>query len=672
MTGIFRAPVSGGVDLAGLVQYVARWQASGWATSVNALMAAAHAAGGGAVWVPSPASAGQVYTAEVEILCKNYTNVWLILGPGVVIRRAPSWTQTATLSAGSDVVTLTSGTTAGYTVAFYASIYVVGAGVQDPSTILSVTNSTTFRLSKTATASGPVTLAFHPGHNVYRLEDSTRCGILAPFGNATIDGNAVDKPAVLEAVDTDSIGNCIRVYNASHFVFDGINLINAEWHGIIGAGNCQGIRITNIWAENNGFRGVHLHGEVTPVEQLFDAVYDNITVKSNGRIAWTVNGQELNTGLFFVFNDMHRIQIGRVRAIDEPGIGIHITGRSNGVPVCDQISAQSLQATDCAVGVGIFQGPTGLHVGSLQSKGRCIPITGCTLGTGTQALPKYNHLGGYVSGALMQSILIPAGTDITQIKRGHACYVHDISGGANLNVRLTVWSVDAANRLIWVYREGALTTRPWAVGADGTTQPIVVWTCRQTGLYLSTNAANSLTTDDISIASIDIEGAGQRAISTDLTAGARTLRRARFASINVRDCHDGPTLNCFEDLWIGAYTATGCGNRRTGNDTATSGLTIGDGTGIVINKFTSVSKGSGSWTRTNAGELLINATASRVKVFDITAENGNASNFSVQHYTNGTAPVMLGDPRNASGVWITPTAVGTGTNVVVQRYGHTS
>lgn len=657
--------------LAGLLHYVARWKASGWASSVNALMAAAHAAGGGAVWVPAPASAGQVYVAEREIL-NEYDNVWLILGPGVWIQRAPSWTATGTLAVGATAVTLTSGSTAAMTVGFYGSLFVDGAGVPNGTTVGSVTNSTVFSLTKPATAAGTVTLTFHPGHNVYRMEDATHGGILAPFGTATIDGNAVDKPPVLEAADVDSIGNCVRVFNASHFIFDGLRLINAEWHGMIGAGMVQGGRVTNIWAKNNGFRGVHFHGEITPVETLYDMVYDNITVEANGRICWQVAGQELNTGFFGVFNDMHRVRVGSLRAINETGIGLHLTGRSNGVPVCDQINVGSLQATDCAVGIGIFQGPTGLHVGSVQSKGRCIPIAGCTLGTGTQALPKYNPLGGYVSGALMQSILIPAGTDITQIKRGHGCYVHDISGGANLNVRLTVWSVDEANRLIWVYREGAITTRPWAVGADGTTQPIVIWTCRQTGLYLSTNAANSLTTDDISIASIDIEGAGHRAMSTDLTAGARTLRRARFASINVRDCHDGTTLNCFEDLWIGAYTATGCGNRRTGNDTATSGLTIGDGAGLVINKFTSISKGSGSWTRTNAGELLINATASRVKIFDITAENGNASNFSVQYYTNGTAPVMFGDPRNASGGWITPTAGGTGTNVVVQRYGHTS
>jgi hypothetical protein len=625
------------------------------AGELNALMAAMSAAGGGSVLFPPSATP---YVFDEELLMAS--NVTIILSPGVVITRPDPFTLTCTTANGSPNVTVTGGDTSRLKVGFYAAQYITGTGIPLATRVSAVVGAQSFQLDKPATATGPVTLTFHWAHNVIRRDGVTNARIMAPWGRATIDGNGASSPITFDSAD--ALRNCIRTANCTDIETSGLMLQNAHYHGEIGTTNAGKIRLSNILTQNNGFRAVHYHGD-SPTSAITDFFADEIESYQDGWKAWTIQGDQLNTGIFLTFDNTTRQQIGRLRVRRCAGGGVMLTGNISSGVRSNKIRYDSIACEDVAVPLVTQNGLKGVQL-NIQASGSLITCPATILGTGTSQLPLWQSNGSaYVVGALMASMVLPAGTDMGRLYIGQAVYLQDIAGG--LDVKLAIWSVDAATRTIQVFNYNSPTTRPWQVGSDGASVLATIWTSRGPGWYLSGNVGNNMELQDIHVGSAQFDGIGDKSITCLNQGAVRYIHGLKIDSLSVRDCYSGSYLYCVRDFYIGSSSESGTGNRRTGNDNVSAGFYVNNSEDGFIGKLRGVSLTVGGMTRNAGCSLYLDAATNNIKVMDITAENSNGSALVVQAI--GTN-LMLGDPRNASGATFTPFTTG-GTNVSVFRYG---
>jgi hypothetical protein len=628
------------------------------AADISGYLRTLSAAGGGTVLFPPSTTP---WILDDEILMAN--NTAIILSPGVTITRPDPFTLTCTTVSGSPNVTVVDGTTSSIKTSYYKAHYVVGTGIPVAARISSVTDGTRFMLDANATASGTVTLTFHYAHNIIRRSGIINTRIIAPWGRATLDGNAVLSP--FEFASTDAIRNCIRTENCQDVETSGLLLTNAHYHGEVGTTNVGKVRINNVRTYRNGYRGIHYHGD-SPSSAIADVQIDDIEVDSDGWKAYQVQSDQLNSGFFVVYDNMSRVQIGKVRVKGCPGLGVHLNGNISTGVRSGGITYSSIVCENVGVPVGLFNGLRGISIDSVQARGKLYTFANSTLGSGTSQLPLILNATGYVSGALMQSIDLPVGTDMTTLDIGYGVFLQDVTGG--LDVRLAIWSIDATNRRIWVYNYATPTARPWVIDNDGlTTATVTIWTCRGPAVIITGSDSNSQDLQDIRIGSVQCDTIGGKTLSaTNLGASVRYINGLHIGSYSARDCYSGVYLYNFTDLCVGAFSAIGSGNRRTGNDSANVDLTLLNAAGGTIGRAHIVSKTSGSMTRNGATLLALNsANISNIKIFDVVVENGNASAFAID-WTN-SVNVMLGDPRTTAGTALTPT--GTATNGSAFRYG---
>jgi len=633
---------------------------SATAADITGYLAALSAAGGGSVLFP-PSTAPWVL--DDEILMSSNTTI--LLSPGVTITRPDPFTLTCTTVSGSPNVTVVGGDTSRIKTTYYKAHYVVGTGVPVAARISSITDATRFVMNANATASGTVTLTFHYTHNIIRRSGVTNARVIAPWGEATLNGNAAASP--FEFAATDAIRNCIRTENCQGVETYGVLLTNAHYHGEIGTTTTGRVRINNVRTFRNGYRGLHYHGD-SPSSLVADVQMDDIEINADGWKSYQVASDQLNSGLFVVYDNMSRVQIGKVRVKGCPGLGVHLNGNIASGVRSGGISYGSIVCENVGVPVGLFNGLRGVSIGSVQAKGTLYTFANSTLGSGTSQLPLIANASGFVAGALMQSIDLPVGTDMTTMDIGYGVFLQDATSG--LDVRLAIWSVDAPNRRIWVYNYASPTTRPWVIGNDGlTTVTVSVWTCRGPAVMLVGSDTGAQDLQDISIGSLQCDAVGGKTLnSTNLGGSVRYINGLHIGSYSARDCYGGIALYNFTDLQIGSVSAVGSGNRRTGNDSTNSDLLLQNCNGGTLGRVHLVSKGSGGMTRNGSALLQVNnANTSNIKAMDVVAENGNASAFAIDW--SNSVNVMLGDPRTTAGTALTPT--GTATNGSAFRYGLT-
>lgn len=630
------------------------------AAELNAIMNQLSAYGGGSLLFP-PSTAPWVFDEELLVP----SNVTVILCPGVRITRPDPFTLTGTTTNASTAVTLTTGTTSDLKIGYYKAQYVVGTGIPVATRVNTVSSRAVFNLSTNATASGTVSLTFHYAHNIFRRSGATNVRIMAPWGRATLDGNGIASPLTFDSAD--ALRNCIRTENCTDVETSGLMLTNAHYHGEIGTTNAGVIRVNNVRTLRNGFRGIHFHGD-SPSTTIADVQMDDIEICQDGYKAWTIQSDQLSSGLFVVFDNMSRVQVGKVRVKDVPGYGVHISGNISGGVRSGMVSYESIVCENVGLPLGTINGARGVRIGSVQARGKLITVTGCTLGSGTQPLPLWLNGSGYVASALMQVITLPGGTDMTQFAIGHAVYLQDVTSG--LNVKLAVWSVDSANRQLYVFNYSSPTTRPWVIGNDAATGvTATIWTSRGPGWFLNGSDTNNLDLQDITVSVAQFDTIGDQAIAA-LNNGTsyRYINGLKIGELSMRDCYRGCYLYNFTDLHIGSVTSNNSGNRRTGNDTANNDLLLLNGAGATIGRVHLVASGSGSMTRNGATLFTLNtANISNVKVFDTVVQNQNSTGLGID-WTN-SVNVMLGDPRTTAGAALTPT--GAATNGSAFKYGLT-
>lgn len=625
------------------------------AAELNAVMAALSAAGGGSVLFPPSAVP---YAYEEELLMAS--NVTIILSPGVTISRPDPFTLTCTTTNGSANVTVTGGDTSRLKTGFYAAQYITGTGIQLATRVNSVTGSQSFQMDKTATASGSVTLTFHWAHNVIRRDGVTNARIMAPWGRATIDGNGATSPITFDSAD--ALRNGVRTANCIDVETSGVTLQNAHYHGEIGTTNAGRIRLSNILTQNNGFRGVHYHGD-SPASAITDFFADEIESYQDGWKAWTIQGDQLNTGIFLTFDNMSRQQIGRLRVRRCAGSGVMLTGNVPSGTRSSKIRYDSIVCEDVGVPLVTQNGLKGVQL-NIQASGSLITCPATILGTGTSQLPLWQSNGSaYVVGALMASMVLPVGTDMARLYIGQAVYLQDIAGG--LDVKLAIWSVDTATRTIQVFNYNSPTTRPWQVGSDGASVLATIWTSRGPGWYLNGNVGNNMELQDIHVGSAQFEGIGDKSIACLNQGAVRYIHGLKIDALSIRDCYSGAYFYCLRDFHFGSVSESGTGNRRTGNDNTNHGFYANNCEDGYIGKLRGVSLTVGSMTRNAGCSLYLDAATNNIKAMDITAKNSNGSALVVQAI--GTN-LLLGDPRDDAGAAFAPYTTG-GTNVSVFRYG---
>lgn len=627
------------------------------AAEITAMIGELSVAGGGSVLFPPTPTA---WAFDEELLMAS--NVSIILSPGVLITRPDPFTLTCTTTSGSANVTVTAGDTSRLKTGFYSAQYITGTGIQLATRVSLVTGLQSLQMDKTATASGSVTLTFHWAHNVIRRDGVTNARILAPWGRATIDGNGATSPITFDSAD--SLRNCIRTANCSDVETSGVMLQNAHYHGEIGTTNAGRVRLSNILTQNNGFRGVHYHGD-SPSSAITDFFADEIESYQDGWKAFTIQGDQLNTGIFLTFDNMTRQQIGRMRVRRCAGAGVMLTGNISAGVRSNKIRYESIVCEDVAVPLVTQNGLKGVQL-NIQASGTLITCPATILGSGTSQLPLWQSNGSaYVVGALMASMVLPVGTDMTRLYIGQAVYLQDIAGG--LDVKLAIWSIDAATRTIQVFNYNSPTTRPWQIGSDGASVLATIWTSRGPGWYLAGNVGSNLELQDLHIGSAQFDGVGDKAIACLNQGAVRYIHGLKIDALSVRDCYSGAYFYCLRDFHFGSVSESGTGNRRTGNDNTNHGLYVNNSEDGCIGKLRGVSVTVGSMTRNAGCSLYLDSATNNIKAMDITAKNSNSSALVVQAI--GTN-LLLGDPRDDVGTTFAPYTTG-GTNVSVFRYGLT-
>lgn len=614
--------------------------------------------GGGAVLFPR---SNIPWVLDDEILMSSNTSI--ILSPGVRITRPDPFTLTCTTTNGSKTVTITGGDTSRLKTGLHSAQMVTGAGVPINTSIESIVSQTVFTMDKTATASATVTLTFHWAHNIIRRQNTNNTRILAPWGRATLDANGLSGP--ITGSQDDYRRNCIRTAYCTDAETRGVLLTNAFFHGEIGVNNCGKINLEDIQTYRNGYRGVHYHGD-SPSFVIEDLTADKLESLEDGQIAFQVQGNDWNTGIFITYDSCRRYQVGRVRARRAPGLGVHLNGNIAGGVRSTQISYGSIVAEDCYFGVGLFNGLRHCNINSIQAKGTITQIAGVTLGNATSQLPRYNSSGVFIPGAIMMPMVMPGGTDMSQFYRGMVVLLQDVAAVRSMARR--VWSVDAATRTLMVFADDNGASRPWDIALDNTTTTVTFGTMRN-ALLLSTSSDGTQQMQGISIDVLQAEGVAGRPIACNaFGAGVFAADNLRFGAIHLRDCIDGVVLANVQSPYIGAFFSRNIADRRTGNDTSSVDLLFNRCDGVHVGKFDARSTGTGSTTRTNAALLQFVNANSNIKVFDVLAQNGNGSNFAVDW--SSCTNIVIGDFRNAAGTSLTP--VGTvAANGSVFRYGLT-
>jgi len=135
---------------------------------------------------------------------------------------------------------------------------------------------------------------------------------------------------------TDNEGNCVTVRGntstsfAHDFTFENLECKNAAFHGIACYESVYAFSITGCRLHDNGFRGVHVHGNglaLTADSRRF--IVSNNRVYNNGQGL----GNASNTGIFVVYLNAHEILVTNNIVYNEPGPGIALFGDGAGAIV---------------------------------------------------------------------------------------------------------------------------------------------------------------------------------------------------------------------------------------------------------------------------------------------------------------------------------------------------
>jgi hypothetical protein len=139
-------------------------------------------------------------------------------------------------------------------------------------------------------------------------------------------------------------------YYCRDFFIRNVEVKNNLFHGIACYDGCYGFDITECRAHDNGFRGIHVHAESTPITKQSA---EKFSVSANRCYQ---NGRALGTGgssgLFVFYDNCHDALIDRNLVYDEPNFGLWAYGGAGSdLLPCDNAIFSNNRIRNCGGGI---------------------------------------------------------------------------------------------------------------------------------------------------------------------------------------------------------------------------------------------------------------------------------------------------------------------------------
>lgn len=610
-------------------------------------------------------------------------NVHIEFEPGTSIKMRDSFTALATLVNGNTRVSIrdTTGIAVGMYVGDEAGSLSAGTpfgSIPWGCTVSSV-NATSVVLSSAPTSSGSATLRFYPNENCIRATQVDGWSLTCRGGWATIDGN-IAHAYPWPTASSDATRNAIRIVSCNDWLIDGIEGANAFWHGLIGVGEMQGVRVNRYRGTGNGFRGIHIHGEAVSgntTPEVSNMFFGDIEVNGNGvKSFYARQGSEYNSGCFVVFENCRNVQVQSVRAINERGLGVHLSGAAGAFASAGDFSRQiqfnQIQTDNCNIGVGLFAGVSNVQFGSVVARGYHAQIAACATLDSANTTNYYVDDSGAVQTLTTRTVQLPAGSIAAHgIREGFWCYATDGTGFPTDGCQ--VWSVSegtgtGGTDLIEVFDPLSQTGNPYTTAVG--TVALQICGGATYGMFLSTTVATGVI-DNVHVGSLHVDGYGRSGVASNLSSSEYRYRRISFGEMTIRYCgRQGNILSSVNGLSIGKMHTENCALQKMDNS---SGSSSGGNTNFLQNcvnfSIRDLSRAqTAAWSDYNEalrcddkcrnGHIWPTALTANVGAgFDVmnilttagAGDNGNGF----------TGPVYIYNPRNSDGTLIAVNTVAT-------------
>lgn len=476
------------------------------------------------------------------------TNTNIVLAPGTVIKLVGKSAPTSTWTTANAVVAVN--TVAGLKVGMHVSDPLASLAAGNPvgriprgTTILSINPAAkTVTLSATPTGAGVAeALNFHPRSNVIIGTNVSNFSLTCPGGWATLDGNGSNSYPYNVGQD-DGLRNVLRLVSPVDWQIDGIESVNAFYHGMIVAGQFSGARVSRYRGRNNGFRGLHMHGEAivngSATPECRDNWYGRVELSGNGWAAFNncKGGDELNSGLFAIFDNVINTQIDTIVIKNEYGHGVHIAG--GGGAFVPNFPAQKAQfgnviVENCGIGLGIYDQTRHIQISNLLVTGSSISIASATFFADASTLAYSYDYSGTLSSYATRRIEMPAGSiDANSLRPGMRVF----ASGGTTGMPTYGTIISSVSRgtgasgadVIWVFNQDIPANDPYTTA--GTTT-LYVRGCRDHGMFIST-PVNTIVRN-IKFGRITMDNPGRYGIYTNYTSSQHRYYDVDFGNVSI-------------------------------------------------------------------------------------------------------------------------------------------
>lgn len=610
-------------------------------------------------------------------------NVHIEFEPGTTIKMRDSFTALTTLVNGNTRVSLrdTTGIAVGMYVGDEAGSLSAGTpfgSIPWGCTVSSV-NATSVVLSAAPTSSGSATLRFYPNENCIRATEVDGWSLTCRGGWARLDGN-LSHAYPWPHSSQDNTRNALRIVSCNDWLIDGIEGANAFWHGLIAVGQIEGARVNRFRGVGNGFRGIHFHaeavsGDTTP--EFKNLFFGDIEVNGNGvKSFYTRQNSEHNSGCFVVFNNTRDVQIQSVRAIDERGLGVHLSGASGDFATAGDYSREiqigQVQTDNCNIGLGFYNGIRKVQIGAVTARGSHALISSCATLDAANTDTYYVDDSGNVQTVKTRTVQLPAGSISTYgIRESFWCYATDGTGFPTDGCQ--VWSVSegagaGGTDLIEIFDPVTESNSPYT-SVVGTVSLQICGGATYGAFFNGTVSTGVI--QDINVGSLHVDGYGRNGIASNLSTSEYRYRRVNFGEMTLRYCgRYGNYLASCDGLTVGKMHTENCSLQKMDNP---SGSTSGGATNFLqncvnftIQNFSRLQ--SAAWTDYNEA-LRLDDKCRNGHIWPLALSANVGAGLDVMNVLttagagdngNGfTGPVYVYNPRNSDGTLIAVNTVAT-------------
>jgi hypothetical protein len=486
-------------------------------------------------------------TYVVDVAPTILSNLFVEFENGVVIKVRDKITQVSTWTSGNAVVSVTdaTGILAGMHVSDPAANLSTGdafGGIPYATTVASVSgNNVTLSVAPTTSGSG-ATLVFHPKTNALKGAGVSNFSLTCPGGWASLDGNYTHSYPY-NALSDDANRNALRLISPSDFVIDGIEGINAFYHGNITVGKVSGARLIRWRSRNNGYRAIHFHaeavtGNATP--ECRDNYVGRVETDGNGhRAFYTRSADEVNTGIFMLFENCLNTQIDSVLCKNEYGYSMVFAGGP--APFLYPLNAKyaqvgSMISENCGMGISFSSGTQGIQIGNYLGWGLKLALANSVFYSAASATEYYVDAVGTVGSVKTRVVDVAAGSIVANnLRAGMRVFA---SGGTTgmTTAGVLIWRVSVGTGAsgkdqLFLFNDLSPASDPYTTAGTAT-----MYVRGSRGNAVEFYAATGQTVRDIKFGSITLYYAGKYGINTQLSNSEYRYSDISFGDVSITGC----------------------------------------------------------------------------------------------------------------------------------------